>query len=119
MAVSPRVHASETHRAYLADQIWDTAGQERYRTITSAYYRGTAGFLLLYDITNERSFHDIHGWCSQVKSFCYENTKVEGFGWLLGLDFTKYVSFRDDRGRRWRVAGTGGGGWVQYSPLPT
>ena len=34
-------------------QIWDTAGQERYRAITSAYYRGAVGALLVYDITKQ------------------------------------------------------------------
>ena len=37
-------------------QIWDTAGQERYRAITSAHYRRAVGDLLVYDITNEKSF---------------------------------------------------------------
>lgn len=41
-------------------QIWDTAGQERYRTITTAYYRGAMGFLLMYDITNQDSFGAVH-----------------------------------------------------------
>ena len=36
-------------------QIWDTAGQERYRAITSAYYRGAVGALLVYDITKQGS----------------------------------------------------------------
>jgi len=37
-------------------QIWDTAGQERYRAITSAYYRGAVGALLVYDITKQGKF---------------------------------------------------------------
>jgi GTPase SAR1 family protein len=44
-------------------QIWDTAGQERYRAITSAYYRGAVGALLVYDITKQgkgRGSHSIH-----------------------------------------------------------
>ena len=37
-------------------QIWDTAGQERYRAITSAYYRGAVGALLVYDITKQGAY---------------------------------------------------------------
>lgn len=40
----------------------DTAGQERYRTITTAYYRGAMGFLLIYDITNQESFNAVQDW---------------------------------------------------------
>ena len=43
-------------------QIWDTAGQERFRTITTAYYRGAMGILLVYDITNDKSFDNIKNW---------------------------------------------------------
>ncbi|KAJ9662551.1 GTP-binding protein [Coniosporium apollinis] len=48
-------------------QIWDTAGQERFRTITTAYYRGAMGILLVYDVTDERSFSNIRTWFSNVE----------------------------------------------------
>ena len=48
-------------------QIWDTAGQERYRALTSAYYRGAVGALLVYDITKYQSFTNIEKWLSELK----------------------------------------------------
>jgi len=48
-------------------QIWDTAGQERFRTITTAYYRGAMGILLVYDITNRLSFENIRGWNNNIE----------------------------------------------------
>jgi len=48
-------------------QIWDTAGQERFRTITTAYYRGAMGILLVYDVTDEKSFQNIRTWHSNIE----------------------------------------------------
>ncbi|KAI9187855.1 GTP-binding protein [Blastocladiella emersonii ATCC 22665] len=48
-------------------QIWDTAGQERFRTITTAYYRGAMGILLIYDVTDERSFNNIRNWIRNIE----------------------------------------------------
>jgi len=53
-------------------QIWDTAGQERFRTITTAYYRGAMGILLVYDVTDERSFNNIRTWHSNVEQHASE-----------------------------------------------
>ncbi|XP_070772907.1 ras-related protein Rab-39B-like [Enoplosus armatus] len=49
-------------------QIWDTAGQERFRSITRAYYRNSVGGLLLFDITNRRSFQNVHNWLEEAQS---------------------------------------------------
>ncbi|XP_064415873.1 ras-related protein Rab-3B [Latimeria chalumnae] len=57
-------------------QIWDTAGQERYRTITTAYYRGAMGFILMYDITNEESFSAVQDWATQIKTYSWDNAQV-------------------------------------------
>ena len=48
-------------------QIWDTAGQERYRAITSAYYRGAVGALVVYDITKDVSFENVEKWVAELK----------------------------------------------------
>jgi len=47
-------------------QIWDTAGQERFHTITTSYYRGAMGIILVYDITNNKSFLNIAKWLRNI-----------------------------------------------------
>ncbi|KAH1007926.1 hypothetical protein HUJ04_005098, partial [Dendroctonus ponderosae] len=61
-------------------QIWDTAGQERFRTITTAYYRGAMGIMLVYDITNEKSFENIKNWIRNIE----ENASADVEKMLLG-----------------------------------
>jgi Ras-related protein Rab-11A len=48
-------------------QIWDTAGQERYRAITSAYYRGALGALLVYDMTKTETFVAAKRWLQELR----------------------------------------------------
>jgi small GTP-binding protein len=48
-------------------QIWDTAGQERYRAITSAYYRGAVGALLVYDIAKNVTFKNVERWLAELR----------------------------------------------------
>merc|ERR1711912_135464 len=54
-------------------QIWDTAGQERFRTISSTYYRGAHGIIVVYDVTNAESFNNAPRWISEIEKYAREN----------------------------------------------
>jgi len=57
-------------------QIWDTAGQERYRAITSAYYRGAVGALLVYDISKHVTFENVERWLKELRDHAEPNIVV-------------------------------------------
>ncbi|XP_026107516.1 ras-related protein Rab-10-like, partial [Carassius auratus] len=56
-------------------QIWDTAGQERFHTITTSYYRGAMGIMLVYDITNAKSFENISKWLRNIDEHANEDVE--------------------------------------------
>ena len=60
-----KIVQTEKHRIQL--QLWDTAGQELFRSVTRGYYRGSAGALLVFDLTNRDSFENINRWLQDVK----------------------------------------------------
>lgn len=57
-------------------QIWDTAGQERFRTITSTYYRGTHGVIIVYDVTSGESFANVKRWVNEIENNCDVVSKI-------------------------------------------
>lgn len=57
-------------------QVWDTAGQERYRAITSAYYRGAVGALVVYDVTKRTSYENVEKWLQELREHADSNIVV-------------------------------------------
>lgn len=69
IGVDFRFRTAEVDGKIVKLQIWDTAGQERFRTITSAYYRGADGILIVYDQTSEESFAAVDSWVHEVRKY--------------------------------------------------
>lgn len=76
-------------------QIWDTAGQERYRAITSAYYRGAVGALLVYDITKSQTFDNVQRWLRELREHADSNIVIMMAGNKSDLNHLRSVSSED------------------------
>ncbi|XP_047338526.1 ras-related protein RABA2a [Impatiens glandulifera] len=76
-------------------QIWDTAGQERYRAITSAYYRGALGALLVYDITKPTSFENVSRWLKELRDHADSNIVIMLIGNKTDLKHLRAVNTED------------------------
>ncbi|CAN4126727.1 unnamed protein product [Withania somnifera] len=76
-------------------QIWDTAGQERYRAVTSAYYRGAVGALLVYDITKRQTFDHIPRWLEELRAHADKNIVVMLVGNKTDLEDQRAVPTDD------------------------
>jgi Ras-related protein Rab-8A len=72
-------------------QIWDTAGQERFRTITTAYYRGAMGILLVYDVTDQKSFDNIRVWIRNIQDHASEGVNKILIGNKCDMDDKRVV----------------------------
>ena len=77
-------------------QIWDTAGQERFHSITRSYYRGAAGILLVYDITDAKSFDQVDKWLSRIQEHAKEGVEKMILGNKCDMEEKRVIS--KDRG---------------------
>ncbi|CAI0437662.1 unnamed protein product [Linum tenue] len=76
-------------------QIWDTAGQERYRAITSAYYRGALGALLVYDVTKPITFENVSRWLKELRDHADANIVIMLIGNKTDLKHLRAVALED------------------------
>ena len=68
-----KIRTIELDKKTIKLQIWDTAGQERFRTISSTYYRGAHGIIVVYDITNMDSFKNVKRWLTEIDKYARDN----------------------------------------------
>ena len=73
-------------------QVWDTAGQERYRAITSSYYRGAHGIIIVYDITKINTFRNIKKWMDSIKICITSDVPIMIIGNKIDLYHLREVS---------------------------
>lgn len=74
-------------------QIWDTSGEERFKTITRQYYRDAAGIVLVFDVTNEKSFTDITNWMDDINTSAKRSVNIVLVGNKTDLIEKRCVSF--------------------------
>ena len=79
-------------------QIWDTAGQDRFKAITKNYYKGANGIILIYDVTNTKTYDNIKIWISQIREEATPNVVV----YLCGnkIDMKDYRSVSTEEGKK-------------------
>nr|GEX71679.1 Ras-related protein RABA5a [Tanacetum cinerariifolium]GEY38278.1 Ras-related protein RABA5a [Tanacetum cinerariifolium] len=78
-------------------QIWDTAGQERFRAVTSAYYRGAVGALVVYDVSRRQTFDSVGRWLNELHTHCDMNVITILVGNKTDLKNAREVSKTDGK----------------------
>uniref|UniRef100_A0A8D0CAL0 RAB1B, member RAS onco family n=1 Tax=Salvator merianae TaxID=96440 RepID=A0A8D0CAL0_SALMN len=90
--MEPWPEMSSFFSSFLSIQ-WDTAGQERFRTITSSYYRGAHGIIIVYDVTDQDSFSNMHLWLEEINRYASENVNKLIVGNKSDLTSKKAVDY--------------------------
>jgi len=97
MAVETSSDSTKDCKKQVKLQVWDTAGQERYRALSSAYYRGAQGALVVYDITSRESLDSIPKWLEEIDKYCTQDVVVTLVGNKLDLSENRCVSVEEGK----------------------
>lgn len=95
IGVDFRVHKLDVKGRKVKLSIWDTAGQERFRTITSSYYRGAQGIILVYDVSNRESFEALPRWYSELETYVSKSVVKIIVGNKVDKEFSRQVPYAD------------------------
>jgi len=101
IGVDFKIRTIELDQKTIKLHIWDTAGQERFRTISSTYYRGAHGIIVVYDVTNRVSFDNVQRWLSEIDKYARESVNKLLVGNKAdaaeGADSTRQVPMEDGK----------------------
>ncbi|KAJ7532818.1 hypothetical protein O6H91_13G021500 [Diphasiastrum complanatum] len=94
IGVDFKIRTVELDEKIVKLQIWDTAGQERFRTITSSYYRGAHGIIVVYDVTDQDSFNNVKQWLNEIDRYASESVNKLLVGNKSDLTAKKVVDYQ-------------------------
>ena len=92
IGVDFKIRTIELDGKILKLQIWDTAGQERFRTITSSYYRGANGIVIVYDVTDKDSLESVRHWIKEIDRYAAEGVSRLIVGNKCDMEESRKVS---------------------------
>lgn len=95
IGVDFRVHKMDIDGRKVKLSIWDTAGQERFRTITSSYYRGAHGVILVYDVANRESFDALPRWYSELETYVHPKVVKMVVGNKVDKEYSRQVTYSE------------------------
>lgn len=95
VGVDFKIKTIDIHNQVCKIQVWDTAGQERFKSITSVYYKGANGCIMVYDITNKNSFNNIHNWLIELEKYSPKDIPILLVGNKSDMTKERMVSEED------------------------
>ena len=95
IAIDFKMKNAEINGHRVKIQIWDTAGQERFATLTNGFFKGSDGIIVVYSVTDEKSFENVNKWMQQIQQRAPADVKVLLAGNKTDLEEERKVSYEE------------------------